>query len=142
MLVEVEEVELGPEAPVIARLRLLEPLQVGVEVGLRIEGRPVDTRQLRVPLVAPVWRHAARLRAPAQVAHATSHSSPARGRGVRLRRSGVHAAAQRAEGEGAGEQVARPAQRQGTVEGSVEEISNFCRGICVVILLLLLLLNK
>ena len=36
----------------VAALRLLEPLQVRVEVGLREEGRAVDPRQLRVLLVA------------------------------------------------------------------------------------------
>ena len=36
----------------IARPRLLELLEVGVEVGLRVEGRPVDPGQLRVALVA------------------------------------------------------------------------------------------
>ena len=52
---EVEEVELRPEPPVVAPLRLLEPLEVGVEVGLRVEGRAVDPRQLLVLLVtAPV----------------------------------------------------------------------------------------
>ena len=50
-----EEVELASEPPVVAALRLLEPLQVGVEVGLREEGRAVDPRQLLVVLVtAPV----------------------------------------------------------------------------------------
>src|SRR4029453_3618160 len=39
----------------VALLRLLEPLEVRVEVGLREEGRAVDARQLRVLLVpAPV----------------------------------------------------------------------------------------
>ena len=52
VLVEVDEVELDAETPVISFLRLLEPLEVGVEVGLRVERRPVDPRQLRVLLVA------------------------------------------------------------------------------------------
>ena len=49
---DVEEVELAPEPAVVAALRLLEPLEVCVEVGLREEGRAVDPRQLRVVLVA------------------------------------------------------------------------------------------
>ncbi len=50
-----EEVELLAEPAVVAGARLLEPLEVRVEVGLRVEGRPVDPRQLRVLLVtAPV----------------------------------------------------------------------------------------
>ena len=51
-LLEVEEVELRPEPPVVVRARLLEPLEVRVEVGLREERRAVDPRQLRVLLVA------------------------------------------------------------------------------------------
>ena len=47
-----EEVELRPEPAVVARARLLEPLEVRVEVGLREERRAVDPRQLRVLLVA------------------------------------------------------------------------------------------
>ena len=49
---EVEEVELRAEPAVVALLRLLEALEVQVEIGLRVEGRPVDPRQLRVLLVA------------------------------------------------------------------------------------------
>ena len=52
VLGEVEEVELAAELAVVARPRLLEPLEIGVEIGLRVERRPVDARQLRVPLVA------------------------------------------------------------------------------------------
>ena len=52
MLREVEEVELRPEPPVVARARLLEPLEVGVEVGLRVERGAVDPGQLGVVLVA------------------------------------------------------------------------------------------
>ena len=52
MLREVEEVELRAEPPVVARARLLEPLEVRVEVLLRVEGRAVDARELRVLLVA------------------------------------------------------------------------------------------
>ena len=47
-----EEVELSPEPAVVTALRLLEPLEIGVEVGLREERRAVDPRQLRVVLVA------------------------------------------------------------------------------------------
>ena len=36
----------------VARARLLEPLEVGVEVGLRVERGAVDPRELRVLLVA------------------------------------------------------------------------------------------
>ena len=55
MLVEVEEAELRAEPAVVALPRLLEPLQVLVEVGLRVEGGAVDPRQLRVLRVpAPV----------------------------------------------------------------------------------------
>ena len=39
-----DEVEVDPEAPVVAALRFLDPLQVRVEVGLREEGRAVDPR--------------------------------------------------------------------------------------------------
>ena len=49
---EVEEVELRPQPAVVAALRLLEALEVRVEVGLRVEGRAVDARQLLVVLVA------------------------------------------------------------------------------------------
>ncbi len=52
MLVEVEEVELGPETPMIPRARLIEPLEVGVEILLAEERRPVDARELRVARVA------------------------------------------------------------------------------------------
>ncbi len=47
-----EQVELLPEPPVVVRARLLEPLEVRVEVGLGEERRAVDPRQLRVLLVA------------------------------------------------------------------------------------------
>ena len=49
---DVKEVELTPEPTVVAALRLLEALQVRVQVRLREEGRAVDPRQLRVVLVA------------------------------------------------------------------------------------------
>ena len=50
-----EEVQLQAEPAVVAGARLLEPLQVGVEVVLAVEGRAVDARQLLVLLVtAPV----------------------------------------------------------------------------------------
>ncbi len=47
-----KEVELRPEPPVVAPARLLEPLEVRVEVFLRVEGGAVDARELRVALVA------------------------------------------------------------------------------------------
>ena len=47
-----EEVELHAEPAVIALARLLEPHEVGVEVGLVVERRAVDPRQLLVVLVA------------------------------------------------------------------------------------------
>src|SRR5262245_8067434 len=47
-----EEVELPAELPVISRARLLEPLEMRVEIRLRVEGGAVDPRQLRVLLVA------------------------------------------------------------------------------------------
>src|SRR4029079_12562512 len=52
VLGEVEEVELRSEAPVVARPRLLEVLEVRVQVGLVVEGRAVDPGQLLVALVA------------------------------------------------------------------------------------------
>jgi hypothetical protein len=47
-----KEVELRTEPPVVVRARLLEPLEIGVEVGLREERGAVDPGQLRVLLVA------------------------------------------------------------------------------------------
>ena len=47
-----EEILLGTDAPMVARARLLEPLEVRVEVGLGVERRAVDPRELRVLLVA------------------------------------------------------------------------------------------
>ena len=47
-----EEIELRPQPAVVAPARLLEPLQVRVEIGLVVEGGPVDPRQLLVVLVA------------------------------------------------------------------------------------------
>ena len=52
MLGQVEQVELRTELAVIARARLLEPLEVRVEVRLRVERGAVDAGQLRVVLVA------------------------------------------------------------------------------------------
>ncbi len=49
---EVEEVELRAEPPVIAAASVLEVLDVGVEIGLRVEGGAVDAGQLLVVLVA------------------------------------------------------------------------------------------
>src|SRR6185312_6364085 len=51
-LVEREQVELAPQRPVVALLRLLDPVQELVELGLRAERRPVDALELRVSLVA------------------------------------------------------------------------------------------
>jgi hypothetical protein len=48
----VEEVELGAEAAMVALSRELEPLEVGVEILLRVEGGAVDAGQLRVGGVA------------------------------------------------------------------------------------------
>ena len=50
--VEVEEVELDAEPAVVAPLRLLDALEVRVEVLLVVEGGAVDARQLLVLLVA------------------------------------------------------------------------------------------
>src|SRR6476659_6092876 len=47
-----EEIELLPEAAVVAFLRLLDSLEIRVEILLRVEGRPVDACQLRVLFVA------------------------------------------------------------------------------------------
>ena len=52
MLVEVEEIELRADVAVVAAPRLLDPLEVGVEVLLRIERGAVDPRELRVGGVA------------------------------------------------------------------------------------------
>ena len=47
-----EQVELHPELAVVPGARLFEPLQVRVEVGLRVERGAVDAGQLLVVLVA------------------------------------------------------------------------------------------
>jgi hypothetical protein len=47
-----EEVELRAESTMVAPARLLDPLEVGVEIGLRIKSRAVDPRQLGLALVA------------------------------------------------------------------------------------------
>ena len=52
VLVEVEEVEPLAEHAVVALARLLEPLQMRVEILLRVEGGAVDPRQLRLRRVA------------------------------------------------------------------------------------------
>src|SRR5919109_804475 len=52
VLREMEQVEVWPEHTMITPLRLLEPLEVRVEIRLRVEGGAVDARQLRVLLVA------------------------------------------------------------------------------------------
>ena len=49
---EVEQVELRPEPAVVALLRLLEPLEMRVEIALLEESGAVDPGQLRVLLVA------------------------------------------------------------------------------------------
>src|SRR5207247_2707157 len=55
VLGEMEEVELAPEPAVVAALGLLEPLEVRVEVVLRVEGGAVDAGELRLRRVpAPV----------------------------------------------------------------------------------------
>ena len=55
MIGEVEEVELSPEPSMVACPCLLEPLEVRIEIRLRVERGAVDARQLRVLLVpAPV----------------------------------------------------------------------------------------
>src|SRR5712691_5423833 len=55
VLGEAEQIELAPEPAVVAAARLLEPLEVGVEIGLRVEGGPVDPGQLlRVLVATPV----------------------------------------------------------------------------------------
>src|SRR5207245_2925134 len=49
------EIELRAEPAMVASPRLLEPLQVPLEILLRVEGRPVDPGQLRIRrLAAPV----------------------------------------------------------------------------------------
>src|SRR5439155_20230495 len=52
VLGEAEEVELAAEPAVVAPLRLLEALEVCVEVCLRVEGGAIDARQLRLRRVA------------------------------------------------------------------------------------------
>ena len=47
-----EQIELNAELAVVAGARLLESLQIGVEVGLRVERGAVDAGQLGVVLVA------------------------------------------------------------------------------------------
>src|SRR4029077_15390713 len=45
-------IELGTEAAVVALPRALHALEVRVQIGLVVEGRAVDPRQLRIVLVA------------------------------------------------------------------------------------------
>src|SRR5579884_1957115 len=52
MLVEMEEVELRAQAAMVAGPRLLEPLEVRVQIFLPVEGRAVDPGQLRLRRVA------------------------------------------------------------------------------------------
>src|SRR6266568_8284298 len=51
-LLKVEKVELRSELAMVAALRILETLEVRVEVGLGVERGAVDARQLGVLLVA------------------------------------------------------------------------------------------
>ncbi|MDF9793714.1 hypothetical protein M2440_004415 [Methylorubrum extorquens] len=53
LLLEVEEIHLLAQPPVIAALGLLQPVQVGVEIGLGGPGCAVDARQHRVVGIAP-----------------------------------------------------------------------------------------
>ncbi len=53
-LIDVEEAELAAELAVVALFRLLEALEVFVELGLVLEGGAVDALQLRVLVVALV----------------------------------------------------------------------------------------
>ena len=52
VLAKVEEVELRAEPPVVALARLLEPLEVRVEILLAVERGAVDPGQLRLRRVA------------------------------------------------------------------------------------------
>src|SRR5690606_27753911 len=65
LLVDAEDPELASEAPVVATLRLLEPLEVFVEVTLREPRRAVDSLEHLTTLVAPPVR--ARSREEAEV---------------------------------------------------------------------------
>jgi hypothetical protein len=53
---EREEVELGPQAAVVAPFRFLELVQVRVERGLGLPRRAVDALEHRALLVAPPVR--------------------------------------------------------------------------------------
>ena len=53
---EMEQVELGPEPAVVALLGLLEAVQVILEGGLGLPGRPVDALQLRPAARRPASR--------------------------------------------------------------------------------------
>ncbi len=78
LLLEVEQVHLAAEAPVVALGGLLQALQVGVEVVLLGEGRAVDARQHRVVRVAaPIGaRHLHQLEGRADLA-GRRHVGPA-----------------------------------------------------------------
>src|SRR5208282_2052027 len=52
LFLDVEEVHGRAQFAMVALLRFLEPLEVGVEVGLAGPGGAVDALQLSVPLVA------------------------------------------------------------------------------------------
>jgi hypothetical protein len=56
VLVEVKEIELDAEPAVVALARLLEQLEVVVEIVLRVERGAVDTSELFVVLVAAPLR--------------------------------------------------------------------------------------
>src|SRR5205823_688722 len=55
-LLQMEEIELHAELAVVPLARLLEALEMSVEIGLRVEGGPVDAGQLSVLLVPPPVR--------------------------------------------------------------------------------------
>ncbi len=53
LVIDLEELEILPQTPVVAALDLLQPGEVRVELGLGRPDRPVDALQLGVVLVAP-----------------------------------------------------------------------------------------
>ena len=53
LVLHVEQVELPAEAPVVALFRLLQHVQVGVQILLAGPGRPIDPLQHLVAAVAP-----------------------------------------------------------------------------------------
>ena len=85
-LVEHEELELLAELSVVARARLLEHLQVRVELLLRRERRAVDALEHRVALVAaPVRARDARQLHDAEVLRSTARAGRCRGRATACR---------------------------------------------------------